>query len=293
MPPPAYNTALAVDPGDHVMSVVPKTGPLRTLEVHVAPGAPALTVRAEDARSKLDAKAEPPATPSRGTADVLFEEGKRLRDAGMIQEACSKFAESQALAPGVGITLHLGDCYERLGQTASAWAEFTRAEKLAADQKDSREAVAHARAVALEPKLHQATVATAPPADSPDALGALGATTPATPAASPPASSEDRAASTRRWVEIGLLGGAVVAAGVGAGLLVVKNNSMSNGGAGGNPYVDPVVAAASKVSFVVAGAAAASAIVLYLVAPKKKDTALYVSPTTVVGGAGASLGGSF
>jgi hypothetical protein len=94
-------------------------------------------------------------------------------------------------------------------------------------------------------------------------------------------------------VELGLLGGAVIVAGVGAGLLIAKNDSMSNTGADGRPYVNPVLAAASKITFGVAGAAAVSAIVVYLTAPHSKDTGLRVSPTPLVGGGGALLGGSF
>jgi hypothetical protein len=124
------------------------------------------------------------------------------------------------------------------------------------------------------------------------------AETPPAPAASPapdaPSGHDASSGSkTRQWVEIGLLGGAVAAAGVGAGLLVLKNDSMSNGGADGRPYVDPVATAASKVAFVVGGALAASAVVLYLTTPRAKDAGLYVRPTTLAGGAGASLGGAF
>jgi hypothetical protein len=123
---------------------------------------------------------------------------------------------------------------------------------------------------------------------------------PAESAAPPmPLSSSDAAPapehglSTRNWVEIGLLGGAAVAAGVGAGLLAVKNDSMTAGAIDGRPYVDPVAAAASKIVFAAAGAAAATAIVLYLTAPRAKDAGLTLSPSPMVGGAGASLHGTF
>jgi hypothetical protein len=86
-------------------------------------------------------------------ADALFESGKRLRDAGQYADACPRFAQSKHLAPGVGISLHLADCYEHIGRTASAWAEFREAEKLAQKLKDKRAAIAGARARALEPKL--------------------------------------------------------------------------------------------------------------------------------------------
>jgi hypothetical protein len=368
VPRAAYNIALAVDPGDHVVRVLSKSGAARSLDVHIEAGAPPVTVRSDDARPVAAGEAPgekaPAAPPS--PVDALFEEGKRLRDARRYSEACSKFAQSQALAPGVGITLHLADCYERIGRTASAWTEFVIAERAAHERTDKREATAHARALALEPRVPRLTIVVpastpqetalvqldgrtvapsmwnlavvADPGDhlvtfqapgverltypahldertpslsvrvgepagngEPAAPASTSAApeTPAAPAAqaataeAPAAPRGDRGAATRRWVEIGLLGGAVVTAGVGAGLLVVKNNSMSPGGANGNPYVDPVVTAASKISFAVAGAAAASAIVLYLVAPKAKDTGLYVSPAPMVGGGGALLNGSF
>src|SRR5580693_3553404 len=64
-------------------------------------------------------------------ADASFNEAMQLRSAGRDLEACPKFAESQRLAPGVGVTLYLADCYERTGRTASAWQEFRAGEKLA------------------------------------------------------------------------------------------------------------------------------------------------------------------
>ncbi len=352
VPREAYNIALAVDPGHHQLSVLPKAGPPRTLDVHIEPNAPLVTVHAENARPSVDDKAMTPATPP-GPADILFEDAKRLRESGKTQEACAKFAQSQALAPGVGIALHLGDCYERLGRTASAWTEFSLAEKAAHERSDAREATAHARALALEPNLQRVTIIVPASVPKEEALIQLDGRTVApslwnvavaidsgdhlvtfqapgierrtfplhldateasvtvrvgepaaqaepsptnnslAPGGTPPGSGGDRSSSTYRWVEIGLLGGAVVAAGVGAGLLVVKNNSMSNTGADGRPYVDPVAAAASKVAFGVAGVAAASAIVLYLVAPRPKDTGLSVSPAPLVGGGGAILSGSF
>jgi hypothetical protein len=360
VPPEAYNVSLEADPGDHRVSVVPKRGPARTLEVHLEPGAPGVTVHAEDARSRADtpvaAAAAPigasdPAPAASSPADALFEEGKSLLKSGQTEQACAKFAQSQALASGVGITLHLADCYEHLGRTASAWTEFVLAERAAHEQSDRRESTAHARALALEPRLERVTIAV--PASTPQD-GALvqldGRTVPASmwnvamvidpgdhlvsfeatggqrrtfplqvdashpsvtvqvgnhdaPAESPappmPLSSSDSAPasehglSTRNWVEIGLLGGAVVAAGVGAGLLVVKNDSMTAGAIDGRPYVDPVAAAASKIVFAAAGAAAATAIVLYLTAPRAKDAGLTLSPSPMVGGAGASLHGTF
>jgi len=92
-------------------------------------------------------------------ADALFAEAKSLRDAGNYPEACPKFAASRALANGVGVTLYLADCYEKVGKTQSAWSEFQNAEKLAREKGDKRAEVAAARAQALEPKLNRVTLA--------------------------------------------------------------------------------------------------------------------------------------
>jgi hypothetical protein len=97
-----------------------------------------------------------------GNAEALFDEARDLRDAGHYAEACPKFAESRGLANGVGVTLYLADCYEKVGKTQSAWAEFRNAEKLARDKGDKRADVAAARASALEPKLNRVTLALAP-----------------------------------------------------------------------------------------------------------------------------------
>ena len=68
------------------------------------------------------ARAEPLDDAAR--ADASFKEAMQLRSGGHDAEACPKFAESQRLAPAVGVTLYLADCYEKTGRTASAWREF-------------------------------------------------------------------------------------------------------------------------------------------------------------------------
>jgi hypothetical protein len=92
----------------------------------------------------------------------LFNEAKAFRDAGQYAEACPKFAESRGLANGVGVTLYLADCYEKLGKTQSAWTEFRNAERLAREKRDKRADVAAAHAQALEAKLNQVTLVPAP-----------------------------------------------------------------------------------------------------------------------------------
>jgi hypothetical protein len=108
------------------------------------------------------AAADGPEVLAPGSADALFDEARVLLDEGRVPLACTRFAQSQKLAAGIGVTLYLADCYERLGRTASAWTEFRLAEKLASERGDKREAVAHAHAGALEPNLSRLTIAVAP-----------------------------------------------------------------------------------------------------------------------------------
>lgn len=97
------------------------------------------------------------------TAEVLFAEGRRLVGQGRYADACPKFAESQRLDPAIGTLLNLGDCYEKLGRTASAWARFREAAETAHRANDAkREALATERAEALAGSL--ATLAIAVPA---------------------------------------------------------------------------------------------------------------------------------
>ncbi len=91
-------------------------------------------------------------------ADAAFKEGSRLRAAGNDAAACPKFAESKALAPAVGVSLYLADCYAKTGRSASAWREFRDAEKLARERGDKRADLAAQRAASLAPNLNRLTV---------------------------------------------------------------------------------------------------------------------------------------
>ncbi len=92
-------------------------------------------------------------------AEKLFEDGRALMANGDYAEACPKLAESNRLDPGVGTLLNLGECYEKLGKTASAWATYREAEPLArrANQKE-RARHAQAKAEALAPSLSHLVV---------------------------------------------------------------------------------------------------------------------------------------
>jgi hypothetical protein len=107
------------------------------------------------------------------TGRALFDEGDKLMKAGKFAEACEKFAASQHEF-GRSVTLvRLGDCYEKLGKTASAWSTY-REVKLAAEatkqkptadkaKEDSRIEFADARIAALEPNLTRVRIVVAQP----------------------------------------------------------------------------------------------------------------------------------
>jgi serine/threonine-protein kinase len=93
-------------------------------------------------------------------AEALFREGRKLYDEGRYREACAKLAESQRLDPAPGTLLNLGGCYEKNGQTASAWVTFQSA--IAAAHRKGRadwEELARGRVAALEPSLSRLTIA--------------------------------------------------------------------------------------------------------------------------------------
>jgi len=100
-----------------------------------------------------------PRTSDKTTAEALFAEGRKLMAAGKYADACPKLEASLKLDSGVGTMLNLAECYEKNGQTASAWTEFREAISAARDagSKD-RADLARTRAAALEPKLARLTV---------------------------------------------------------------------------------------------------------------------------------------
>jgi hypothetical protein len=97
-------------------------------------------------------------------AEALFEDGRRLMAAGQTAEACKRFAESNALEPSSGKLLNLALCHEQMGKTATAWAEYRAAARLARDQgRADRAAVADAKVAELEPALAHLTPRAAAP----------------------------------------------------------------------------------------------------------------------------------
>lgn len=88
----------------------------------------------------------------RAAAQTLFEEAKKLKEAGDYPPACEKFEASQRLDPAVGTQLNLADCYEKIGKTASAWVNFVEASENA-EAGERRATFAADRAEALRPRL--------------------------------------------------------------------------------------------------------------------------------------------
>jgi hypothetical protein len=130
--------------------------------LHASLLAVALGATLVEGRARADTKAEPSADAAK--ADELFKTAKDELKHGLAADACAHFAESKRLVPGVGVTLYLGDCYQRVGRTASAWTAFRDAEALAHDHKDKRAELAHHRAEVLEPKLSHLTIQVTGPA---------------------------------------------------------------------------------------------------------------------------------
>lgn len=95
----------------------------------------------------------------KAAAEALFREAMRLSKANDFKGACPKFEESLRLEPSLGAQYYLADCYEKVGRTASAWANFTEVadkERLAGDL--GKEKAARTRANALESKLSHLSV---------------------------------------------------------------------------------------------------------------------------------------
>ncbi|HEY4160075.1 MAG TPA: hypothetical protein VGM29_18310 [Polyangiaceae bacterium] len=101
----------------------------------------------------------------KAAAEALFDNALKAMKEGRFAEACPKLEESQRVDPGVGTLLYLGECYEKTGRTASAWATFREASSTArARGENDRAKVATERADHLEPSLSKLEVDVAPEA---------------------------------------------------------------------------------------------------------------------------------
>jgi tetratricopeptide (TPR) repeat protein len=123
-------------------------------------------------------------------AEALFREGRALLQRGDVQVACDKLQASNALDPSAGTLLNLAACRLRQGKTATAWAHFIAAERLAENQgRDEQAREAKRRAQELEPTLSTLTLqaAEAPPGvelrrgGQPIQAGSLGSPVPVDP----------------------------------------------------------------------------------------------------------------
>jgi tetratricopeptide (TPR) repeat protein len=96
----------------------------------------------------------------KAAAEALFAEGRALMKQGQQARACEKFAASHRLEPSVGALLNLGDCQEKRGKLASAWASFREAAALASRLGDAvRSEFAMQRAEAVHDRLSYLTIA--------------------------------------------------------------------------------------------------------------------------------------
>jgi hypothetical protein len=97
-------------------------------------------------------------------AAEMFDEARALMEGGEYTRACPKLEVSNGLDPQLGTELHLGHCYEKLGQLAKAHRTFQAAADLAARKRDPREKVAHERVQSLAARLSLLVVHPSDPA---------------------------------------------------------------------------------------------------------------------------------
>jgi hypothetical protein len=87
------------------------------------------------------------------TATAAYKQAEELAKQGKWADACPLYEASYHADPKLGALLHAADCQEKIGHTATAWAQFNDAVELAHKTGDNREDLARRRATALEPKL--------------------------------------------------------------------------------------------------------------------------------------------
>jgi tetratricopeptide (TPR) repeat protein len=87
-----------------------------------------------------------------GEAAVAFQQGRELAKQGRYGEACTLFARSYELDPGLGTAVNLADCLERQGELRRAWELFDVVARNSHNVQ-SRARLARERADALVGKL--------------------------------------------------------------------------------------------------------------------------------------------
>jgi hypothetical protein len=109
-----------------------------------------------------------PRVDNRARAQQLFDSALADAEAGNLASACPKFLASQEADPKASTLLNLASCYEKNGQTASAWGAFREAEGLARKVgRSDWETSARTHAEELEPKLVKLTVTVPEPSRVP------------------------------------------------------------------------------------------------------------------------------
>jgi hypothetical protein len=92
-------------------------------------------------------------------AEALFRAGRELLAKGDYAAACPKLVESNRLDPSSGAALNVALCHLKQGKTATAWAEYVAAARLARQQhKPEREDEATKKAAELEKELSHITI---------------------------------------------------------------------------------------------------------------------------------------
>jgi hypothetical protein len=110
----------------------------------------ALLLTAQRARSQGDDEA---------TSRALFNEGRKLAEAGQYSAACPKFEAARRAHASTGVLMNLADCYEKTGRTASAWTTFGEAASVATRAgRQGDEIEAARRQTVLEPRINHLTI---------------------------------------------------------------------------------------------------------------------------------------
>jgi hypothetical protein len=114
----------------------------------------------------LTANANAASAQEKAMASQLFDDADKLMGQKQFGDACPKYAESNRLDPQLGTLLHLAECYERSGKTASAWASFKDGAEIAAQRGDPREPKIRERLADIEKRLPKLIITVPPTAPS-------------------------------------------------------------------------------------------------------------------------------
>lgn len=135
---------------------------------YVLAAARALAVSLALSSASVAAQPQPAAPPQppehTAVAEALFQQARDLFKQARYAEACLKFAESQRLEPKLGTLLNLAVCHEKLGKSATAWAEYTSSAAIARREgSKEREDFARDQVAALGKQLARITLRVSAP----------------------------------------------------------------------------------------------------------------------------------